>query len=246
MFSTQKKGDSHSLKYYHSTEYDTNPAIDQTYVQAIWDHYKVPNYNEMLEHVRQNQENKETYKLHISIHPYAFNKSKDRIHHILHQALDQRIFLAYKTYVEAINPDERQRHAPFTIYIDFLDDNHLRELAKVCSQIENALKNILAGNSQACSRCDIIFTDHIIFRQESLDGNYVPARNSTDASQDRLLHEGFHSECLRKLRMYYPGATLVTKPNILQIPSTQCMFSTSEILKVSVSKEDTKKPCITM
>lgn len=204
----------------------------------VWYYYEIPEYNEEVS--RLDRKNKETYKLHISIHPNAFDQSKNIIHHLLHQAIDLRIFIGYKTYAVATDADERQRHAPFTIYLDFVDDINLAKVAELCFKIENALKDTPAGDNDVRARCDIAFSNHIIFRQESLQGVYVSARAPDTALVDQLLDEGAHSECLRKLRLYYSRATLSSNLKSLQTSYPQCMFSTSKVSEPSV---DAKKTC---
>ncbi len=144
------------------------------------------------------------YKLHICIHPHAFEKVRDDIHNLLHTSISQGVVALYKTYSVEDAKDskgkERQRNSPFVIYLNNnYDDSYLYKITQLCEKIENLLSDVPSGEERRRADCDLYLSSHIIFRQTMLEGEttYIPALDKARA--DLLRTQGENSFPYKKI-----------------------------------------------
>lgn len=152
-------------------------------------------------------------KLHITLDTERFDACKDRIHDLLHQALQQRLFVLYKVFVletERLHESKgqgdwlgrRQMNAPFVIYLnEKYDDNSLRALAEFCVDMDEALAGVKPGEKAYRANCDLEILNHVLFRQAELRGEYVAA-NDSPILINELAEEARNSIYFKKLNHY--------------------------------------------
>ncbi len=134
------------------------------------------------------------YKFHICIQPNQLARVQDKLHDLLHNALDRNLISLYKIYklpsaFESSKEHYRQLHSPFVVYLnDDYDYSYLEKITQLCQQIENLLSGVTPGDISCRATVDLPLTPHLIFRQSFLDADinknrYIGAFEEKYASQ---------------------------------------------------------------
>lgn len=137
------------------------------------------------------------YKLHIALPIEHFDEYQYKLFDLLKRAVDEGVLYEAKMlnkggteclqqqisshYGLRLENSTRIYNNPFTLYL--YEHVQVERVVKLCREIEDILINTPALNRDHLSKADLSLTQHISFRLDTLDGQYV---GITKASHDDL------------------------------------------------------------
>ncbi|MDI9818045.1 MULTISPECIES: J domain-containing protein [unclassified Legionella] len=148
------------------------------------------------------------YKLHAALPITNFDTHQARIYQLLKKAVEDGLIPGFKilnigdsSELEkaiggkeiTIDKDPRSRlfNNPFTIYLYEGFDSEL--IASLIKQLESVTSDVPACTREHLSVADLDLTDHITFRQEKLNGEYIKIAGAGSDNLQALKKEGERS-----------------------------------------------------
>lgn len=96
------------------------------------------------------------------------------------------------------NENSRLFNSPFTIYL--YDDFNPAHIADLCKKLEEALKTFPSCSRAHLSDADLDLTDHLTFRQQSIDGDYKAIAGQKKEIINSLQQRGKESDKYQRLK----------------------------------------------
>ena len=145
------------------------------------------------------------YKLHVALPIGNFDGYNEKLRALLKGAVGNGIIRGFKILNRGDSHDlekemggkdisvaedksARIYNNPVTIYLT--ETFNPAEIAVLCRQLEACLVNVPSAKEAHLSIADLSFTAHITFRQETLDGEYIPIATASFETLARLKKEG--------------------------------------------------------
>ncbi|MCF6767591.1 hypothetical protein L3V86_04350 [Thiotrichales bacterium 19S11-10] len=171
--------------------------------------------NSWLHYTNEDAPKSANYKLHVALPIENFDAYHEELRHQLEIAVGEGIIRGFKILnrgdshdlekqlggkdvPNVENKNARLYNNPITIYLT--EKFNPNDIAALCAQLEICLSKVAPINVSYLSIADLPLTDHITFRQENLDGEYVSIARASEEELGRLQKEGNASEEYQRLR----------------------------------------------
>jgi len=143
-------------------------------------------------------------KLHAALSIEHFDQYHQRIYNLLKRAVEDGIIPAFKilnrgdsenlikelggTDVSILqNPNSRLYNNPFTIYL--YENPNVAQISDLCKQLEYALAYVPEADERYISSADLKISEHITYRVEKIDGDYIAIATASKQQLDLLKKE---------------------------------------------------------